>query len=423
MRVLLQMEEFHMGKSLNGKELGKGIYQRKNGKYCARFVNRFGQRTSVYGDTLKEVKNKLAEATTNDIRKQNIVNVNTTLDDWFDMWMDVYKTPVIRLSTKRIYDDVYNTKISPVLGGHKISEITKIQVTSLVNDLGRQGYEWGTLNRVRVLLIDMFDRAMEDDFVTKNPARGVRLPKNKPANDPKALTREEQDLFFECSAGTFYHNLFVVAVNTGLRPGELFALTENDIDFNKKEIRVTKTLLYQKLDGDEKKEFHIDPPKTNTSNRAVPMNQICENALVKQIMQHKVIQNNCKSQKDRQLQFPDLIFTTKFGTPLNSVLYSEAISRIIAEINLTRDALDQIDDFGGHTFRHTFATRCFEAGIPVKTVQSYLGHANISMTMDLYTSVLKDKSKNDMELLEKSIGIKAPDTSGLSKSKIVRMYG
>lgn len=412
-----------MGKSLNGKELGKGICQRKDGRYSARFVNRFGQRVSVYGDTLKEVKNKLAQATTDDIRKQNVVNVNTTLDDWFSMWMEVYKIPVIRLSTKLIYDDVYNTKISPTLGKHKISEITKIQITSLVNDLSKQGYEWGTLNRVRILLIDMFDRAMEDDFVSKNPARGVRLPKNKPTNDPKALTREEQDLFFECSAGTFYHNLFVVAVNTGLRPGELFALTEKDIDFNKKEIHVTKTLLYQKLDGDEKKEFHIDPPKTDTSNRVVPMNQICENALIKQIMQHKIIQNNCKTQKEKSLQFPDLIFTTKFGTPLNSVLYSDAISRIVTEINLMRDSLDKIDDFGGHTFRHTFATRCFEAGIPVKTVQSYLGHANISMTMDLYTSVLKEKSKNDMELLEQSIGIKAPDTSSFVKSKIVRMYG
>ena len=160
---------------------------------------------------------------------------------------------------------------------------------------------------------------------------------------------ENQADFFECSAGTFYNNLFVVAINTGLRPGELFALTEDDIDFEKNEIKVNKTLLYQKLDGDTQKEFHIDLPKTKSSYRTVPINSFCKEALQEQIILHKIICDN--SPYKGKLDFPDLLFTTKFGTPLNSQLYLQAIGKIVDEINLTKDPLDAMEKFSGHTFR------------------------------------------------------------------------
>ena len=157
--------------------------------------------------------------------------------------------------------------------------------------------------------------------------------------------------------------------------------------------------MYQKFDGDEKKEFHVDPPKTRTSERTIPINSICKSALIDQIRQKKIIY--FKAAKETELQ--DCLFTTKYNTPLNSVLYSETIKRIVDEINLTRDPLEQMPRFSGHTFRHTFATRCFEAGISPKTVQTYLGHATLQMTMDLYTSVLEEKKQDDMKLFEQSL--------------------
>lgn len=419
-----------MGKDLKGKELGKGLCQRKDGKYSGRYVDRFGKRCSVYGDTIKEVKNKLASCVTDDIRKKNVVNQNTTLDNWYSMWMDVYKNPVVRLSSKRVYEDLYKRKISPVLGRHKISEITKIQVTSLLNGMAKEGYGWESLNKTKIILIDMFDRAMEDEFVVRNPARGVRIPMRKSESEIKALSIEDQEAFFECSQGTFYHNLFLVAINTGLRPGELFALTEKDIDFNTKQIHVNKTLLYQKLEGDNCKEYHIDPPKTNSSNRFVPMNDVCEKALLKQIIQHKIIQDKIvdfrgvkdEKQRRRREEFKDVLFTTRFGTPLNSETYMEAIGRIVDEINLTRDVMDYMDKFSGHAFRHTFATRCFEAGIQAKTVQTYLGHASIQMTIDLYTSVFDKKKQEDIKKLDSTMCIKSPDISQYNSGKIVRAF-
>ena len=124
-----------MGKSLNGKELGKGIIQRKDKKYQARFVDRFGKRNTVYGKTLKEVKNNLAYAKAENELQKNIVDKSTTLDEWYRKWMEVYKIPVVRENTKKSYEHIYTTKISPYLGKNKISSITKLQMTDLLNKL------------------------------------------------------------------------------------------------------------------------------------------------------------------------------------------------------------------------------------------------------------------------------------------------
>lgn len=411
-----------MGKNLKGKELGKGISERKDGRYQGRYVNRFGDRKTVYGSSVKEVKNLLAQAELNEQKMSNIVDDKIMLDDWFEKWMRVYKEPVVRLSTKTKYKSMYTRLISPVLGDKRLVNITKLMVTDLLNNLAKKGYQYETLNKVKILLIDMLDRAMEDQFLLRNPAKGVRLPKNKPQKETKALSKEDQTDFFECSAGTFYNNMFVVAVNTGLRPGELYALTENDIDLENNVIHVNHTLLYQKLDGDNCKTFHMGPPKTETSIRTVPINSYCRKALEKQIIQHKVVMaKTCKT----DLEFPDLLFTTKYGTPLNAELYLEAINRIVQEVNLTRDSLDLMDSFSGHCFRHTFATRCFEAGIAPKTVQAYLGHASLQMTMDLYTAVMEHKKTDDMQLLENTIDMPDPaaEIGVTADEKIIRFCG
>ena len=193
----------------------------------------------------------------------------------------------------------------------------------------------------------------------------------------------------------------MVAVTTGLRQGEICALTWDDINLDKKEISVTKTLLYQKLEGDSKKTFHINPPKTKTSKRKVPINKQCELALKKQFIQRNNIM--AKSSAKPLKGFEDLLFTTKFGTPICDQILIDNIKKIIDEINICRDELEQFEYFSPHCLRHTFATRCFETDIPPKTVQQLLGHASLQMTMDLYTHVLEDKKQEAMLKLEKTL--------------------
>lgn len=223
-----------------------------------------------------------------------------------------------------------------------------------------------------------------------NPVSGIKLRAEK-ENNAKSLTVEEQITFFDYCRNTFYENLFRVAVNTGLRPGELFALTIDDVDFETSVIKVTKTLVYQKYLEDEHKEFHVEPPKTKTSNRTVPMNSMCREYMKRQMELKKIVAN--KRPKEQN----DYLFVTKYNTPLNAVIYSDAIKAVVRQINLMRPLDDQFEEFSGHTFRHTFATRCFEAGIDPKVVQKYLGHASINMTLDLYMHVTEEKAFMEIE--------------------------
>lgn len=375
-----------MGKDLKGRELGEGIIQRKNGRYEARFVDRFGKRASISGKDLKDVKRRYNQAIYENEQEINIKK-DIKLDKWYKEWMNVYKYDIIRENTKRHYNMVYTKHISPALGNYNLTSITQVQIKKLLKDLDKQGYGYETRNKVRILLIDIFNKALINEYVKKNPAKGISIKRNDNV-ERRVLSQEEQTVFFDCCKGTFYDNLFVTAVNTGMRIGELAALRWEDIDWDKNVIHVTRTLVYQKFDADEKKEFHLGDPKTETSVRDIPISRQCEIALKKQYMQKKVMENKMPITKDVDNQFKDLLFTTRFNTPLNSQVVSDAINKIISEINVTRDYLDEMETFSAHCFRHTFATRCFESGLQPKVVQSYLGHATLQMTMDLYTSVM-----------------------------------
>ena len=166
-----------MGKSLDGKELGHGILQKKNGRYEARYTDRFGKRVSISGRNLKDVKKRFNEAIYENDKEIN-VRENIKLDNWFIKWMDVYKYQTIRENTKLYYKQVYNKHISPYLGNCYIKDITQLQIRELIKKLDKQGYKFETKNKVRLLLTDMFNKAMIDDFIRKNPARGIIIKRN-----------------------------------------------------------------------------------------------------------------------------------------------------------------------------------------------------------------------------------------------------
>ena len=378
-----------MGKDLKGKELGIGITQRKDGLYQARYKDRFGKNKTIYNARLGDIRKELAIAIADN---QNFTSVsdNITLDAWFNRWVEVYKKKSVRPNTLREYTQIYNKNISPYLGNRNINSLVKSDIQILIDRAADNNYKYERQNKIKMILADMFARAMEDNLMIRNPAKGVKLRADKEIK-AFALSREQQEEFFDACKGTFYDNLYNVAINTGLRPGELFALTADDIDLGGGYISVTKTLVYQKYLDDDCKTFHIEPPKTRQSYRKVPINSECRKYLENQFELKRIV----KSKRPKQQN--DYLFVTKFNTPLNSVIYSDSIRSVVRRINDTRDSDNEFPFFGGHTFRHTFATRCFEAGVQPKVVQSYLGHASLKMTMDLYTHITGEKASSDIE--------------------------
>ena len=243
----------------------------------------------------------------------------------------------------------------------------------------------------------MYNKAILDEMAIRNPAKGIKVVRDEEI-ERRVLSKEEQKIFFETAAGTFYNNLFCVAVMTGLRPGELFALTEKDLDFENMLITVDETLVYQKFDEDDKKKFHLGPPKTLESVRKVPMTEECAQYLKRQIIMSKSVKAKAKIRVKNFVE-SDYIFITTHGNPMNSQNFCDAIKRVVNEINMQRPMLEEMEKFSGHTFRHTFATRCIESGIQPKTLQKYLGHATLQMTMDLYVHVTEDFKREEIKKL------------------------
>lgn len=380
-----------MGKDLKGKELGVGITQRKNGTYQGRYKDRFGNSKTIYSKKLSELRKDLAVKIA---ENETFVSVRETikLDNWFNQWIKIYKEKSVRPNTLREYTHIYNKNISPFIGNRNINSLVKSDIQRIITLAHTNGYWYERQNKIKVILSDLMARALEDNLILKNPVLGAKVI-DKKESKAKSLTLEEQNIFFEYCKNTFYDNMFNVAVNTGMRPGELFALTESDIDFENGFIDVNKTLVYQKYLTDTRKTFHLEEPKTKQSYRKVPINSVCKIYLERQIQQKAIVSS--KRPKEQN----DFLFTTKYNTPINSVIYADAIHAVIREINLLRPNNDLFKNFSGHTFRHTFATRCFEHEIDPKVVQSYLGHASVKMTLDLYTHVTKEKSFNDIEKL------------------------
>jgi integrase len=119
-------------------------------------------------------------------------------------------------------------------------------------------------------------------MAVKNPARGIRINRQIPASEKRViLSLEEQEAFLIEAQKSFFYNAYVVQLNTGVRAGELFALTEEVLDFENKIIRIDKSLQFKCFEG--KGEVLIGRPKTPSSNRVIPMNTACEEALYSQI--------------------------------------------------------------------------------------------------------------------------------------------
>ena len=122
-----------MGKSLNGKELGKGITQRKDGLYQARFTNRFGKRQTIYAKTVTEITKKLREEQYHDEKQINVVDTSMTLNEWFDKWLSTCKKHC-RDTTIRTYTIQYN-RLSESLGWRKLSKLNLVIMQELEDEI------------------------------------------------------------------------------------------------------------------------------------------------------------------------------------------------------------------------------------------------------------------------------------------------
>lgn len=380
-----------MGKSLNGKELGKGISQRKeDGLYVARFVNRFGKRQVLYDKTYNGIEKKMRDAIVADEKAVNVVSSNMTLDEWYDKWIETCKKNC-RNNTKETYTKHYK-RVKDALGWRKINKLNLVVMQDAINNLNTDNERKNS----KKILVDMLDKAVASDLIVKNVAKQIITECTKEEKKPRrVLSKEETKIFLEEAKDSLYYNLFVVALETGMRIGELTGLQWDDIDFNNKLIHVKHSMTYFSKNG--KYCFELHPTKTNKGLRDIPLSKKAMLVLRQQFYVKQDIINNGK---EPMKGYENLVFVTKNNKPTTQFLVSECINRILERIHKKYPNKD-FKSFSPHTFRHTFATRFLEAGVPLKTVSAYLGHTQLQLTTDLYMHVSNESLFKGMEQYEK----------------------
>ena len=369
-----------MGKDLKGKELGVGITQQKNGLYNAGFVDKLGKRRVKRFKKLQECRKWLDEAKYID-EHSSITEANAMMvDAWFEYWISI-KEKTVRPNTVRNYRERYHRNISKVIGKMLLIDVKPIHCQKIFSDMADEGYKTTTIYQTRIALYNMLDFAKENDVIINNPCKkSVKSDMGQLSDKKEALTIDVQRKFLEAAKDQSYENQYRFVLQTGLRTGELVGLKWDDIDFKNKTLTISRTMEYRYKVG----EWRIGPPKSESGYRTVPLTDEAIRILKAQKEKNSKI-------KVIPMEWADQVFLCRKGEPVKNSTYDTALFKICDKVGIKR--------FSMHVLRHTFATRCIEAGMMPKTLQKILGHSNIGITMNLYVHITEDEKHKEIELV------------------------
>ena len=194
-----------MGKNLKGKECGKGIRQRKDGLYSARFVDKLGNRHEKYFATIPEARNWIEDSKYADKHEGIFVPTETTVDEWFEFWIENIVGDLAP-NTLRNYRERYTFNIHPVIGKMAIANVKPMHCKKVLLQMD-ETYAGSTIRQTYIAMGTMLKAALMNDLIIKHPMNGVRYTKPVRAKDDiKFLTREEQRIFLEAAKRSHNYN-------------------------------------------------------------------------------------------------------------------------------------------------------------------------------------------------------------------------
>lgn len=391
-----------MGKDLNGKEIGKGFSQRKDGRYEARTTIN-GVKIHIYNMNLTQLKKEFEIAKAKLLREEKNIRPQLKLKEWFDEWFNNVKKPQLKseASSKTYYRKINNTYIS-ILGDKLIEDISQINVQTATNELVEKGYTERTVREALGVLKECFEIAIVNRIIPSNPCIGIAIRNANILKERRVLSHDEQETFLNEVKNNYYYEAYAILLSTGMRIGEFSGLQWNDIDFENKEIRINRSMSTTYIDG--KKYEELTTPKTFNAYRAIPFFGETEQLLKSWKKKQNIYKKKLGDRWRANDEFGDLVFTSTMGSPVTRYVLAHDINKVVKDLNMKEILAAQkegrqpkeIKGIHPHAFRHTFATRCFEKGIDPLVIQNMMGHSNYATTVS-YTHVLEDKRKEEVE--------------------------
>jgi integrase len=377
-----------MRKGVKMPAKGDGISKRRDGRYMARYTVETPEgpkRKTIYGRKYKEVEKKLSEARGDAARGLVFDADNLKLGEYLDRWLTDSVVDTVRPTTFERYEQIVRVHIRPSLGKLKLKNVTPAHVRSLYREKLEVGLSPRTVQYIHVTLHKALKQAVADGLIPRNATEAVRPPQVR-KEEIRPLTAEQVKILFGAVRDDRLEALYILAVHTGLRQGELLGLKWGDVDLGAGMLQVRRSLTTAKGGP------VLRAPKTKGSRRTVKLSPTALEAL--------------RSHLERQLGEIDqagdlwrengLIFASDSGEPLKRHYITTHRFKPL----LKRVGLPQIRF---HDLRHTCATLLLTKNVNPKVVSEMLGHATIAITLDTYSHVLPNMQSEAAQAMEEAL--------------------
>jgi integrase len=353
---------------------------------------------AVYGKTRAEVSEKLTKAMAD--RDGGLVfdAENLTVGEYLDKWLKGSVRGSVRQSTFDRYEIAVRVHLKPALGRRKLKKLSPAHLAGFYQDRLAAGFAPASVNKLHVTLHKALDQAVKWHMIPRNVCEAVKAPRPAPEGEMRTLSPEEARKLLEAARGERLEALYVLAVHTGMRQGELLALKWQDVDLEAGTVQVRRTLTKSGTS------LLLGEPKTAKGRRKLKLTARATAAL----RAHRKRQLEERMQKAGLWQDQGLVFASEGGTLINP---TNLRKRSFASL-LERAGLPKIRF---HDLRHTCATLLLGRGVHAKFVQELLGHANITITLDTYSHVLPGMGDQTARAMEDALGEEDPPEEGAAE--------